>query len=256
VVTYHYDNARTGLNPNETILTLANVNATMFGKLNFLSADGKVDAEPLYLASVTINGQTHNVLYIATEHASVYAFDADSGVQLWKVSTLGANERTSDDHGCYSISPEIGITSTPVIDRRRAPNGAIFVVAMSEDTTGAYHQRLHALDITNGAELPGSPTEIAATYPGTGANSSEGNVVFAPGQYAERVGLLLMNQTIYLAWTSHCDYAPYTGWVMAYSENTLQQTHVLNLTPNGSEGAVWMSGAGLAADASGNIFFF
>jgi hypothetical protein len=226
----------------------------MFGKLNFLSTDGKVDAEPLYLSSVTINGQTHNVLYVATEHASVYAFDADSGTQLWKVSALGANETTSDDHSCGQITPEIGITSTPVIDRQRTPNGAIFIVAMSKDSGGAYHQRLHALDITTGGELPGSPSEIVATYPGTGANSSNGNVVFDPGQYAERVGLLLMNETIYLAWTSHCDHNPYTGWVMAYSENTLQQTHVLNLTPNGSEGSVWMSGAGLAADASGNIF--
>ncbi|HEX7158574.1 MAG TPA: pyrrolo-quinoline quinone [Edaphobacter sp.] len=254
VVTYHYDNSRTGLNPNETILTLANVNATNFGKLNFLSTDGKVDAEPLYLSSVAINGQTHNVLYVATEHASVYAFDADDGTQLWQVSALGANETTSDDHSCGQITPEIGITSTPVIDRNGAPNGAIFIVAMSMDDGGAYHQRLHALDITTGAELPGSPTEITATYPGSGANSSDGNVVFDPGQYAERVGLLLMNQTLYLAWTSHCDQGPYTGWVMAYSENTLQQTNVLNLTPNGGEGSVWMSGAGLAADASGNIF--
>jgi hypothetical protein len=253
-ITYHYDNARTGLNPNETILTPANVKATSFGKLNLLAVDGKVDGEPLYLSAVNISGQTHNVLYVVTEHDSIYAFDADNGAQLWKVSALGAGETTSDDHNCGQITPEIGITSTPVIDRRRGAHGTIFVVAMSKDGNGGYHQRIHALDITTGAETAGSPTEITGSYPGTGANSGNGNVIFAPGQYAERAGLLLMNQTIYLGWTSHCDIPPYTGWVMAYSENTLQQTSILNLTPNGSDGAIWMAGAGLAADTLGNIF--
>lgn len=255
VVTYHFDNARTGLNPNETILTPANVNASTFGKLNLLAVDGKVDAEPLYLSAVDIQGQTHNVLYVVTEHDSVYAFDADSGAQLWKVSALGSGESTSGDHGCNQISPEIGITSTPVIDRRQGPNGAIFIVAMTLDSSGAYHQRIHALDVTTGAEITGSPTEITGSYPGTGDNSSGGNVLFAPGQYAERVGLLLMNQTLYLGWTSHCDFRPYTGWVMAYSETNLKQTAILDLTPNGSEGSIWMSGAGLAGDTSGNIYF-
>ncbi len=255
VTTYHDDNARDGLNAKETILTPANVSSATFGKLNLLGVDGLVDAEPLYLSAVTINGETHNVLYVVTEHDSVYAFDADSGAQLWKVSALGSGETTSDSHGCGQITPEIGITSTPVIDRTKGANGTIFVVAMSKDGSGAYHQRLHALDVTTGAETTGSPTEIAGTYPGTGDNSSGGNVVFAPGQYAERAGLLLMNSTIYLAWTSHCDARPYTGWVMAYSENTLQQTAILNLTPNGSEGAIWMAGDGLAADSAGNIYF-
>jgi hypothetical protein len=126
---------------------------------------------------------------------------------------------------------------------------------MTKDSKGAYHQRLHALDITTGAETTGSPTEISGTYPGTGDSSSGGMVSFLPGQYAERVGLLLMNQTIYLGWTSHCDARPYTGWVMGYSESTLQQTEILNLTPNGSEGSIWMAGDGLAGDASGNIYF-
>ncbi len=254
VVTYHYDNSRTGLNPNETILTPANVNSTTFGKLNLLTVDGKVDAEPLYLSAVTISGQTHNVLYVVTEHDSIYAFDADSGTQLWKVSALGSGEATSDDHGCSQITPEIGITSTPVIDRHRGTNGTIFTVAMSKDGGGAYHQRIHALDITTGAETTGSPTEISGTYPGTGDSSSNGKVSFLPGQYAERVGLLLMNQTIYLGWTSHCDSRPYTGWIMGYSETTLQQSAILNLTPNGSDGAIWMAGAGLAGDTSGNIY--
>ena len=255
VTKYHNDNSRDGLNASETILTPTNVSSATFGKLNLLSVDGLVDAEPLYLSAVTISGQTHNVLYVVTEHDSVYAFDADSGTQLWKVSALGSGETTSDDHGCGQITPEIGITSTPVIDRTKGANGTIFVVAMTKDGSGAYHQRLHALDVTTGAETTGSPTEIAGTYPGAGDNSSGGNVVFAPGQYAERAGLLLMNSTIYLAWTSHCDARPYTGWVMGYSENTLQQTTILNLTPNGNEGSVWMAGDGLAADSAGNIYF-
>jgi hypothetical protein len=255
VTTYHNDNSRDGLNASETILTPTNVSSATFGKLNMLGVDGLVDAEPLYLSAVTIGGQTHNVLYVVTEHDSVYAFDADSGTQLWKVSALGSGETTSDDHGCGQITPEIGITSTPVIDRAKGANGTIFVVAMSKDSKGAYHQRLHALDVTTGAETTGSPTEVAGTYPGTGDNSSGGNVVFAPGQYAERAGLLLMNSTIYLTWTSHCDARPYTGWVMGYSESTLKQTAILNLTPNGNEGSIWMAGDGLAADSSGNIYF-
>jgi len=255
VTTYHYDIGRTGLNASETTLTPGNVTQSKFGLLRILPMDGKVDAQPLFLSGVMVAGQLHNIVYAVTEHDSVYAFDADTGAQIWKTSILGANELTSGDHGCSQISPEIGITSTPVIDRNAGANGSIFVVGMSLDATGAYHQRLHALDVTTGAEQTGSPTEIHATYPGTGANSSGGNVVFDPAQYAERVGLLLMNGTIYLGWTSHCDQGAYTGWLMAYSESTLAQTGVLNLTPNGSEGSIWMAGAGLAADTSGNIYF-
>jgi hypothetical protein len=255
VTTYHFDVGRTGLNPNETTLTPTTVTSAKFGLLRVLTLDGKVDAQPLYLSNLTAGGQQRNVVYAVTEHDSVYAFDADTGAQIWKTSILGANETTSGDHGCGQISPEIGITSTPVIDRKAGANGTIFVVGMSLDGAGAYHQRLHALDVTTGAEQSGSPTEIRATYPGTGANSSGGNVVFDPGQYAERSGLLLLNGTIYLGWTSHCDQGAYTGWLMGYSESTLAQTSVLNLTPNGSEGSIWMSGAGLAADTSGNIYF-
>jgi hypothetical protein len=255
VTTYHYDVGRTGLNASETSLTPSNVNSSKFGLLRVLSVDGLVDGQPLYLSNLTAGGQQHNVVYAVTEHDSVYAFDADSGAQIWKTSILGSNETTSGDHGCGQITPEIGITSTPVIDRNAGPHGTFFVVGMSEDPSGGYHQRLHALDATTGTELAGSPTEIHATFPGTGANSSGGNVVFDPGQYAERVGLLLLNGTIYLGWTSHCDSGPYTGWLMAYSESTLAQTAVLNLTPNGSEGSIWMSGAGLAADSNGYIYF-
>jgi outer membrane protein assembly factor BamB len=252
VTTYHFDNARDGLNAQETALTPASVNSASFGKVQFFQADGKVDAQPLYLTGLNVNGTATNVLYMVTEHDSVYAFNADTGAQLWKVSTLGSGEAPSDNHGCSQISPEIGITSTPVIDRAK---GEMFVVAMSKDAKGAYHQRLHALNLATGAEIAGSPTEINGSYPGTGAGSSGGTVPFDPGQYAERTGLLLLNGNIYLAWTSHCDFAPYTGWVMAYSESTLKQTAILNLTPNGSDGSVWMAGNGLAADAEGNIYF-
>jgi hypothetical protein len=255
VTTYHYDVGRTGLNASETSLTPSNVTSSKFGLLRMLSVDGLVDGQPLYLSNLTAGGLQRNVVYAVTEHDSVYAFDADSGAQIWKTSILGSNETTSGDHGCGQITPEIGITSTPVIDRNAGPHGTIFVVGMSEDQSGGYHQRLHALDATTGTELAGSPTEIHATYPGTGANSSGGNVVFDPGQYAERVGLLLLNGTIYLGWTSHCDGGPYTGWLMAYSESTLAQAAVLNLTPNGSEGSIWMAGTGLAADSNGYIYF-
>ena len=255
VTTYHYDNARDGLNPNETTLTLANVNAASFGLVGTYPVDGKVDAEPLIVSGLTIApGSTANLIYIATEHDTVYALDASTGSQFWKTSILGAGETTSDPRSCGQISPEIGITSTPVIDRSRGTNGAIFVVGMSKDTAGKYHQRLHALDLVTGAELPGSPSEITASYPGTGENSSNGRVIFDPAQYAERVGLLLLNGNIYTAWTSHCDIQPYTGWVIGYDEASLQQSTVLNLTPNGSEGAIWMSGYGLAADSSANIY--
>ena len=255
VTTHHNDNARTGQNLSETILTPSNVNSSSFGKLFVISVDGRVDAQPLYLTQVSIpNKGTHNVLYVETEHASVYGFDADNDTLLWQVSMLGAGETTSDDHGCGQITPEIGITSTPVIDPRAGPHGTIYVVAMSKDAAGNYHQRLHALDVTTGAEQFGGPQNIQASFPGTGDNNSGGNVVFAPGQYAERAGLLLLNGVVYTGWTSHCDIRPYTGWIMGFDQATLAQVSVLNVTPNGNEGSIWMSGSGLAADTSGNIF--
>jgi hypothetical protein len=255
ITTYHDDVARDGLNAAETILTTANVNSAQFGKIGFDSVDGPVDAQPLYVANVTVDGTLHKVLYVATENDSVYAFDADSGNQLWTISVLASGEITGDGSGCTQIKPTIGITSTPVIDRKQGANGAIFVVGMTKDSSGNYHQRLHGLDLTSGAELPGSPTEIAAQYPGGGVNTQNGNVVFAPQQYAERAALLLVNGNIYTSWTSHCDAEPYSGWIVAYSESTLKQTQVLNLTPNGSQGSIWMSGDGPAADSSGNIYF-
>jgi outer membrane protein assembly factor BamB len=255
VTTYHDDVGRTGLNPNETALTTTNVNSASFGLIRMLAADGQVHGEPLYLSGLTVSGQQQNVVFVVSENDSVYAFNADTGAQLWKTSVLETGEHPSGDHGCGQISPQIGITSTPVIDRNAGANGTIFVVGMSLDSSGNYHQRLHALDLTTGAELTGSPSEITGTYPGTGDSSSGGNVPFVPGQYAERAGLLLTNGTLYMGFTSHCDGRPYTGWLMAYSEQTLKQTAVLNLTPNGSEGSIWMAGSGLAADANGNIYF-
>jgi Ig-like domain-containing protein len=257
VITYHYDNSRSGQNLNETVLTPANVNSTKFGKLGEFVVDGKVDAQPLFLSQVTIGGQKKNVLYVATEHGSVYAFDADSingttSTVLWQISTLGSGETTSDNRGCGQVTPEIGITATPVIDRSR---NAIYIVAMSKNASGVYFQRIHALDLTTGLELFGGPKDITATYPGTGDNSSGGNVIFDPKQYKERPGLLQINGTIYTTWSSHCDIRPYTSWVMAYSADTLAQTGVLNLVPNGSDGGIWMSGSAPAADAAGNIFF-
>jgi hypothetical protein len=255
VTTYHNDNARTGQNLGETILTPSNVNSSSFGKLFVITVDGKVDAQPLYLTQVSIPNQgMHNVLYVATEHGSVYGLDADSGKALWQVSMLAGGETTSDDHGCGQITPEIGVTSTPVIDPKAGPHGTIYLVAMSKDGSGSYHQRLHALDVTTGAEEFSGPQNIQASFPGNGDNSSGGKVVFAPGQYAERAGLLLQNGVVYTAWTSHCDIRPYTGWIMGFDQSTLAQVSVLNVTPNGNEGSVWMSGAGLAADTSGNIF--
>ena len=255
VLTYHNDNARTGQALHEEILTPANINTNHFGKLWVLATDGKVDAQPLYAAGVSIPGKgAHNVLVVATEHDSVYAFDADATNILWHVSLLGSGETPSDNRGCNQVTPEIGITATPVIDRQLGSNGTIFVVAMSKNGSSTYFQRLHALDLATGADRVAAMT-VTASYPGTGDNSSGGNVIFDPARYKERPGLLLLNSVIYTAWSSHCDIRPYTGWIMGYAEQTLAQTNVLNVTPNGNEGAIWMAGDGLAADASANIYF-
>ena len=255
VLTYHNNNSRTGLNSSETTLTLTNVNSSTFGKLFTLTVDGLVDAEPLYLSAVTIQGATHNVLIVATENDSVYAFDADSGSQLWHISALKTGEVPSDDRGCSQVTPTIGITSTPVISRPKGSNGVIYTVAMSKDSSGNYYQRLHALDATTGNELYNGPVDITGQYPGTGDNSSGGYVIFDPAQYKERSGLLFSGNIVYLTWASHCDIRPYTGWVMGYNPTTLAQKTIINVTPNGNEGAIWGSGAGLTADSNGNIFF-
>ena len=255
VLTYHNDDSRTGQNLRETLLTPANVNASSFGKLFVISVDGKVDAQPLYVSNVAIAGATHNVLVVASEHDSVYAFDADTNTKLWQVSMLKAGESTSEPRfNCGQVSPEIGVTATPVIDRNAGPNGTVYVVAMSKNSSLTYFQRLHALNLATGAEEAGSPQDVHATFPGTGANSSGGSVVFDPGAYKERPGLLLLNGIVYTSWSSHCDIGPYTGWIIGYDQNTLSQTMVINIVPNGSEASFWNSGAAPAADAAGNIY--
>jgi hypothetical protein len=252
VTTYKNDVARTGQNLTETTLTLTNVNSTSFGLLRTLATDGKVDAQPLYLSALTVGGAAHNVAFVATENDTVYAFDTDSGAVLWKKSLLASGEMPSDDRGCNQVTPIIGITATPVIDRSAGANGIIYVIAMSLDASQNYHQRLHALDVTTGAELLGGPMEVAALYPAAGGGSN----TFDPGAYEERAALLLENGTLYTAWTSHCDDAPYTGWVIAYNSSTLAQTAVLNVAANSAGGgpAIWMAGGGPAADSSGNIY--
>jgi hypothetical protein len=246
ITTYKYNVSRTGLNSAETVLTLANVNSTQFGLLRHLVVDGKVDAQPLYLANLTVARAMHNVVYVATEHGSVWAFDADTGTKLWQVSLLESGE-SPGNNGCSQITPEIGVTSTPVIDRTA---GIIYAVAMSKDSSSNYHQRLHALDITTGAEMLGGPTDITASYTGTGTP-----ITFNPAQHAERAGLLLSGGTIYTTWTSHCDVAPYSGWVIAFSAATLARSAMLNVAADSQNGpSIWMSGGGPAADSSGNVY--
>jgi hypothetical protein len=253
VLTYHNDNSRSGQNLAETILTSANVNATHFGLLRVLTADGLVDGQPLIAANLSVSGVLHNVVYVVTENDSVYSYDADSGAALVHVSMLGTGETPSDERGCSQVKPQIGITSTPVIDRSAGPNGTVYLVAMSKNAAGDYFQRLHALDLITLAERPNSPVTIQATYPGTG-NNSVGTTSFEPGQYEERAGLLLVNGSVYTAWTSHCDQGPYNGWIIGYDKSTLTQSQVLNVTPNGADGAIWQSGGGMAADSAGNIY--
>ncbi len=261
VLMYHNDLGRTGLNPNETILTTSNVNSTGFGKIGTISVNGLVDAEPLYVGNMTVNGAKHNVLFVATEEDMVYAFDADTFAQLWSASMVAAfpGEAPSDDRGCGQVEPVIGITSTPVIDLSAGPNGTIFVVAMSKDSSGNYHQRLHALDLTTGNDRLAAEA-VQASAAGTGTGSSGGMQTFSPGTYEERAALLLLNGMIYTTWTSHCDFPNYTSWVLAFNESNLQLANTLNLTANGTtqggqEGGIWMAGSGPAADSSGNIYF-
>lgn len=252
VATYKYDAMRTGQNQTESVLTPSNVTFGTFGKLRGLMVDGRVDAQPLYLSKLTVAGAPHNVVFVATEHDSVYAFDADTGNTLWEVTLIGRGETSSDDRGCYQVTPEIGITSTPVIDRSAGAHGTIYVVAMTKDSSSNYHQRLHALDVATGHEMASSPTEITAKI---------GATAFAPGQYKERAALLLSNGTIYTTWASHCDHGPYGGWIIALNESTLAITGVLNVAMGAGGGgfagqgpSIWMSGGGPAVDSAGNVY--
>ena len=255
VLTVHNDRARTGQYLTEATLTPSNVNSTSFGKLFQATLDSVVDAQPLYVAGVAIPNQgTHNVLIVATENDSLYALDADSGAQLWKASLLATGEKPSDTRSCSQVEPQIGITSTPVIALKPGAGGAIFAVAMSKDSSGKYHQRLHKVSLTTGKDIA-TAAEITAKYPGSGEDSRGGYAYFDPAQYKERSGLLLLNGVVYLGWASHCDIQPYTGWIMGYSGTTLKQVSVIDVTPNGDEGAIWGAGAGMAADANGFIYF-
>jgi Immunoglobulin domain len=255
VLTYHNDSARSGQNLNETVLTPQNVNSSSFGKLFSVSVDGYVYTQPLYLANVTIpGGSVHNIVYVATEHDSVYAFDADApgaaGLPLWKVSFIdpasGITTLTTTDVSCTAIQPEVGITGTPVID---PATGTLYVVARTKEN-GTFVQRLHALDVTTGAEKFGGPVLIQASVGGTGAGTVAGTVNFDPQLENQRAALFLQNGLVYIGWASLCDVTPFHGWLMAYDSQTLTQAGVLNTTPNGVDGGIWASGSGPAGDGS------
>jgi hypothetical protein len=266
VVMQHNDIARTGANTNETILTPANVNKTSFGKLFRQTTDGYVYAQPLYVAGVTLGsgtpqaGTTHNVVFVATENDSVYAFDADNdgganASPLWQVSLIdsthgaggGGTEKAvpNSDVSTGDIVPQIGITGTPVID---TTTNTIYVVAKSTVSDTTFIQRLHALDITTGLERSGSPVVLSGSVPGTGNGSSGGVLKWDPKWENQRPGLLLLNGIVYIGFAAHGDNGPWHGWILAYNANTLAQTSVYCTSPNGGGSGVWMSGAGLAAD--------
>jgi Fn3 associated/Chitobiase/beta-hexosaminidase C-terminal domain len=271
VLTQHNDIARTGQNTSETILNTSNVKSPGFAKRFALTVpgQGQVYAQPLYVPNVTIGGVAHNVLIVATEQDFVYAFDADSNTgananPLWSANLAstqwgaGSNETpltSSTTIGCTDLQPLIGITSTPVIDKA---SQTIYVEAKTNNhMAGTYFHRLHALSLTTGAEVAPGPVLITGQVKGTGEGSTGGvnsMVPFDSLHQMNRVGLLLQNDTLYLAYASHCDISPYHGWLFAYDEATLTQKSLLVTTPNGGLGGFWMGGAGLAADSSGNIY--
>ena len=261
--TFHNDNLRTGQNLNETVLTPTNVNSLQFGLRYSYQTDGISHASPLYVANVNIPGRGfHNVVYVATEHDSVYAFDADglSTTPLWQVSFINSGSGVTtvpvgDTGEPSDIYPEIGITGTPVIDQN---TGTLYVVAKTKEVSGgntSYVQRLHALDITTGVEKAGSPVVLQASVPGSGSGSTGGQLAFNSLRENQRPALLLSNGVIYIAFASHGDQLPYHGWVLGYNASTLQQTVAYCDSPNGAQGGIWQSGMGLAADANGNVYF-
>ena len=269
VLTYRNDSSRGALNTNEMTLTLANVNTNTFGKLFSYNLDGYAVAQPLILPNVTIPGKgVHNVVFAATEHDSVYAFDADGNsgagaVPLWQVSfinpaagifTINAVTDLASIAGGF-VGPELGITGTPVID---PVTGTIYVVAITKEVANNvtnYFNRLHALDVATGAEKFGGPVLIEGTVPGVGdGNDGAGHVPFIQLKHHQRSSLLLNNGTVFIPFSGHFDYPPYHGWVFAYNAYTLAQTGIFNANPNGSDGGFWQSGCGPAADAAGNIY--
>jgi hypothetical protein len=253
---YRNDNFRTGQNLAESILTPSTVTASQFG-LQFTDAiDGAAYAEPLYVPNVSIPGQgTHNVVYVATENDSLYAFDADSaGPALWQTSfinpALGITAVPATDLGCGDLTPIIGITATPVID----PNtGTLYVVSKVKLGPGIYQQQLHALDITTGLEQANSPVTIAASVAGTAPDAVKGIITFNPLLQHDRPALTLDNGVVYLSFASHCDITPYHGWILGYDETSLKQEIVYNTTPNGDDGGIWESGCGPGVDSNGDL---
>ena len=245
VVTYHNDNARTGQYLSEKLLSPDSLNAGLFGKRHFLPTDGGVFAQPLYLSRVKIPGKGfHNVLFVASSHDTLYAFDADdeSGAgPLWQVSFIDAGKGVTtvsqSDVGCTVID-ELGISGTPVIDPAA---GTIYLVAFTKEPGGQFVHRLHALDVATGAERPGSPVIIDPAG-------------FVPEEHKQRTGLLLSNGIVYSTWSGHCDLGTYHGWLMAHDAKTLELLGVFNTTPNDSGASFWNGGAGPAADRNGNIF--
>jgi len=250
VTTYHNDVNRTGVNPSETILKTSNVNVNTFGKLFSRAVDGQIYSQPLYLPNVLVPSQgTHNVVYVVTEHDSVYAFDADNGAganaaPLWRVSFLnpaaGVTTVPASDTGCDQIVPELGITSTPVIS---LADNVIYVVAKTST-----NQQLHELDLGTGADV------IPASTIGAAPMSFNSDI------HLNRPGLLLLNGTVYIGYGSHCDSGGYHGWILGYSATTLQQTAVRCLTPSAIPGpdrradgkaGIWQAGQGLAGDEHG-----
>ena len=261
VLTFHNDNARTGRNLNEKILTPASVASTNFGKLFSQSVDGYVYAQPLVMTNVAIPGQgVHDVVFVATEHDSVYAFDAHSNVPaLWSVSFLnpdaGVTTVPSDDVGCEDLVPEVGITSTPVID---PVTKTIYVSAKTKevtDTTTNYFCRLHALDIGSGAEKFGGPVIIQPVANGTGdGNDGAGHITFDALTQFNRAALSLNKGVVYLGFAAHCDNYPYHGWLIGYTATNLQLKTFFNTTPNGGQGGIWQAGGGPASDAANNLY--
>ncbi len=253
VSTYHNDNSRTGQNTSETVLTTSNVNSTTFGKLFTVSVDGSVYAQPLYIPNVSLSSGTHNVLYVATQHDSIYAIDADAGTIYWHESLIptgGSTLNSSSDLGCGDIPSEVGITGTPVID---TTTNTLYVVAKSK-VSGTIYQYLHALDLGSGAEKFGGPVNITASYAGTASDGNGTTLTFNPRNENQRAALLLENGHVVIAWASHCDTSPWHGWVMSYAASTLTQEAVYNSSPTGYANGIWMSGSGLSADTSGNIY--
>jgi hypothetical protein len=257
ILTYHNDVQRTGQNLSETILTPANVTSSTFGKVFSFTTVGNVYAQPLYMPNVSIAGTgTYNVVFVATENDSVYAFDADgkSTTPLWFRSFLDVSDGItsvpqSDVGG--PITPEYGITGTPVIDPSTL---TMYLVAFTKES-GNYVQRLHALDVTSGYDRPGSPVVITASVIGTGVgHDASGNIAFQPKIQLQRPALLLSGGVVYIAWGSFNDMGAYHGWVMGYSTSTLQQVAVWNSTPDGAAGSIWQGGSGLAQDPAGSLW--